>query len=133
MSRLLTLAVGFAALAATAAATASAQEVVTTSRSAPPSAIQAAGAPAADDTGAADMQQVVHVGPCTPHAEEIKAEALAQGARIEPDRAMHGQVTAGIGTGGYRHADATVCKPIGANSSLTVHLSDTQGGDHRRW
>ncbi len=119
----------FAALAGAVQA----QEVVTTARSAPPPALAAAPAPADADNKPADLTQVVLVGPCTPGAEEIAREAREQGATVKVDHAMHGQVSAGIGTGGYRHVDATVCKPIGDKSSVTVSIGDTRMNHRRRY
>jgi hypothetical protein len=43
-----------------------------------------------------------------------------------PDRNPHGEVWAGIGTGGYREAGGVVTKPLGDCGSVTVaidHLS----------
>jgi len=43
-----------------------------------------------------------------------------------PDRAMHGEVGVGIGTGGYRHAHATMIAPIGDIGTAAVAVSDTR-------
>ena len=39
---------------------------------------------------------------------------------MEPDREMHGEVSAGIGTHGYRSVSGSVCKPIGDDSYVSV-------------
>ncbi len=44
-----------------------------------------------------------------------------------PDRKIHGEVGAGVGSGGYRSAYGVVNIPIGKSSSATVAISTTHG------
>ena len=50
-------------------------------------------------------------------------EPLAYPQDAKPDRQIHGEVGAGIGTGGYRSAYGVVNIPIGKTSSATVAVS----------
>ena len=43
------------------------------------------------------------------------------------DRQVHGTVTAGIGTHGYRDFGASVSVPIGESSRLDLHVRKTEG------
>jgi hypothetical protein len=61
--------------------------------------------------------QPVALGPCGP--EKVKPDGTLE---TKP----HGEVEVGVGTGGYRHASAVVCQPIGQNGAVTVGVSDTQ-------
>jgi hypothetical protein len=45
---------------------------------------------------------------------------------LAPDRAVHGEVGVGIGTGGYRHAHATMIAPIGDIGTAAIAVSDTR-------
>lgn len=104
--------------------------VVATARGAPPPPQEstATSAPARiDDHPDGELVQVVKVGPCTPYGAEIAAEARAEGARVELDRAPHGEIGAGVGTGGAREVHGVVCQPIGPNSSVTVSAGSFRG------
>lgn len=63
------------------------------------------------------MQQPVAMGPCGP--EKVKPDG-------QLETAPHGEVEAGIGTGGYRHMAGTVCQPIGQNGSVVVSAGYSQ-------
>jgi hypothetical protein len=109
------------ALAAGAAA--SAQEVVRTGPDgAPP-------APAADPRQLPQAIDDRARGPLAGWSPEAApAVAMGEPARCAPppDRKPHGEVWAGIGTGGYREAGGVVTKPLGDCGSVTVaidHLS----------
>lgn len=59
-------------------------------------------------------------------AENAEAEPWAD-AWDEPEpRRMHGQVSAGIGTGGYRDFAADVSLPIGESGTLNLSVSQTK-------
>jgi hypothetical protein len=64
----------------------------------------------------ADGQQVA-MGPCGP--EKVKPDG-----RLETK--PHGEIEAGVGTGGYRHVAGAVCQPIGQNSAVAVGIDETQ-------
>jgi hypothetical protein len=74
-----------------------------------PSLPTAQGAPAED--------QPVAMGPCGPE-------------RVKPDGRLetkpHGEVEAGVGTGGYRHIAGAICQPLGQNGAVAAGVSDTQ-------
>jgi len=114
------------AAALVAGSAASAQEVVRTGPDgAPPApAVDPGQPPQAIDGG---QSHGPLVGPWL-DAAPAPAAALGQAARCAPppDRKPHGEVWAGIGTGGYREAGAVVTKPLGDCGSVTVaidHLS----------
>ena len=52
-------------------------------------------------------------------------------ANPNPDQKAHGEVWAGIGTGGYKEYGAVVTQPIGDCSYLTVGFDQSQGGGGR--
>jgi hypothetical protein len=70
-----------------------------------------------------DVSDEPAMGPCGP------TRRTADG---KPDLSPHGQVEVGVGTGGYRHIGGVVCKPLSANSAVTIAVSQTQwNGAHR--
>jgi hypothetical protein len=124
----------FTLLIALSAGSASAEEVIATGQggSAPTVLSQTAPAPT-ELLPVVPEQQVVRIGPCTPYGGMIAAQAEANGARIEPDRDMHGEISAGIGTNGYRSVSGSVCKPLGDNGYVSISAgSDRYDYDRRR-
>src|SRR5580704_17186072 len=76
-----------------------------------------------DDIMVGDDGKPVAMGACGP------THVTADG---KPDSAPHGEVEAGVGTGGYRHLGGVICKPIGDNGgSVTLGVSTTQYGGGR--
>lgn len=65
-----------------------------------------------DDTG-----PPIVVGPCGP-----TAPAKDGG----PDKAPHGEITAAVGTNGYRSISGVVCEPIGDRTSVTIAAGQNQ-------
>jgi hypothetical protein len=63
-----------------------------------------------------------------PTEAEAGAAPPARCAGIEADGKPHGEVWAGIGTGGYRQAGGVVTQPLGACGSVTVMIDRTEGG-----
>jgi hypothetical protein len=61
------------------------------------------------------------VGPTAP--DNSRGEPLRDDQGANPDRRIHGEVGAGIGTGGYRSAYGVVNIPIGKSGSATVAVS----------
>lgn len=59
----------------------------------------------------------VTVGPCGP-------EAVTDDGKTETR--PHGYVEAGVGTGGYRHIAAGVCKPLANGGAIAVSVSESQ-------
>ncbi len=53
------------------------------------------------------------MGPCGPTAPDKKNPD-------KPDHQAHGEVFAGVGTGGYREGGGVVCQPIGDHAAVTV-------------
>ncbi|MHB8529679.1 MAG: hypothetical protein ACYC8V_09245 [Caulobacteraceae bacterium] len=65
------------------------------------------------------------MGPCGPTGPDPK----------DPDKAdhkAHGEVFAGVGTGGYREAGGVICQPLGDHAAVTVGI-DTARWSDRRW
>ena len=122
--RLVSIAIPIAAAFALAAP-AWADGPVTTANQTPAPQSSAPAPPLGDSSAYDDSDGPTQViGPCGP------TKAKADGS---PDAAPHGEVEAGIGTGGYRHIAGRVCKPIGDNGAVSVSVSDTQyGGEGRR-
>ncbi|HXQ13361.1 MAG TPA: hypothetical protein VN814_01915 [Caulobacteraceae bacterium] len=75
------------------------------------SPLDEAGAAAGDDSAG------VRMGPCGPEkvTEDGKTETKA-----------HGFVEAGVGTHGYRHIAAGVCKPLANGGAIAVSVSQSQ-------
>jgi hypothetical protein len=73
---------------------------------------------------AAAQGQEVALGPCGP--EKVKPDGSL-------DTAPHGEVEAGVGTGGYRHLAGSICLPTGQDSAVAASVSETQSdGVYRR-
>jgi hypothetical protein len=64
----------------------------------------------------------VRMGPCGPQA------VAADG---KTDTRAHGFVEAGVGTSGYRHIAAGVCKPLANGGAIAVSVSDSQAHGRR--
>ncbi len=71
----------------------------------------------------ADQPPPLAMGPCGP--EKVKADGTLE---TKP----HGELEAGIGTGGYRHIGGTICQPIGQNGAVALGVSQTQMSGGRR-
>jgi hypothetical protein len=65
----------------------------------------------------------IALGPCGP--EKVKADGTLE---TKP----HGEVDAGVGTGGYRRIAGAVCQPLGQTGAVAVSISDTQSDGGRR-
>lgn len=57
------------------------------------------------------------MGPCGP--EKVRPDGKLE---TKP----HGEIEAGVGTGGYRHIAGALCQPLGQGSAVAVGISDTQ-------
>jgi hypothetical protein len=77
------------------------------------------------DAEAPDGGSRVRMGPCGPQA--VSADG-------KTETKAHGYVEAGVGTGGYRHIAAGLCKPLGDNGAIAVSVSQSQaqGGRYGR-
>jgi len=62
-------------------------------------------------------EQPIALGPCGP--EKVKPNG-------QLETAPHGELEAGIGTGGYRHVAGSVCQPIGQNGAVEAGASYSQ-------
>jgi hypothetical protein len=67
-----------------------------------------------------------------PSAGEPGEAASRPGCAPPADRRPHGQVWAGIGTGGYREAGAVVTKPLGDCGQVTIAVDKLEMGAPRR-
>ena len=61
--------------------------------------------------------------------DEAAGDKTAKGCQRNPDRAPHGEVWAGVGTGGYNTVGAVVTQPIGDCAEATIAVSRTEGGN----
>jgi hypothetical protein len=64
----------------------------------------------------------VVIGPCGP-------EAVTDDGKMETR--PHGYVEAGVGTGGYRHIAAGVCKPLANGGAIAISVSESQAQGRR--
>jgi hypothetical protein len=64
----------------------------------------------------------VRVGPCGP-------EAVTADGKTETK--PHGYAEGGVGTGGYRHIAAGVCKPLANGGAIAVSVSESQAQGRR--
>jgi hypothetical protein len=58
------------------------------------------------------------MGPCGP--EKVKPDGSLE-------KAPHGEVEAGLGTGGYREIGGSVCQPLGKDGFVAISAGQTQG------
>jgi hypothetical protein len=108
-----------------------ADEAIKTHDDQAPAAEQAPVSTVADDARQAngDWARRVLAGQPTAEADEI---APARGCRARSDGKPHGEVWAGVGTGGYRNVGGVVTQPIGECGSATIAIDRTQMDDLRR-
>jgi len=66
--------------------------------------------------------EVLVIGPC--------GAVRPQGEKAD-DKA-HGSVEVGVGTGGYRHVGAHICKPVGQDGEVSVDVEHTEWGRRAR-
>ena len=100
------------------AGTAQAQETVATAPSTP--------APAADAATAAQIEQFIRASP-VPALEDEGVDGITPG---EEPRKVHGEVTVGIGTGGYRSFSAMSVIPVGETGTLALAVSKSRNSPY---
>ncbi|MDB5452769.1 MAG: hypothetical protein JWO33_1347 [Caulobacteraceae bacterium] len=106
-----------------------ADEIIVTRPADPPAAETPAAPPIPDSELArrqanGDWARQVMAGDT---AEDARDEPR-RGCQRNPDRAPHGEVWAGVGTGGYNTVGAVVTQPIGDCAEATIAVSRTEGG-----
>jgi hypothetical protein len=109
-----------------------ADEVIVTHTDQPPAAEQAAAAASDQDrqkSANGDWARRVLAGQ---PGDRPAGDAPAKGCQRNPDRAPHGEVWVGAGSGGYNTVGAVVTQPIGDCAQATVAISRTEGGNIRR-
>jgi hypothetical protein len=74
------------------------------------------------EAGAPDGGPRVRMGPCGP-------QALTADGKTETK--AHGYVEAGVGTSGYRHIAAGLCKPLANGGAIAVSVSQSQAQGRR--
>jgi len=79
--------------------------------------------PAAAVSGLPDTDPASADGPQAEGAQAARGDAPRRGCEQPPDRKPHGEVWAGIGTGGYRSVGGVVTQPIGRCGSVTVGVN----------
>ena len=127
-------------LAAVNAAPAFADEIIVTGSASPPAAEADPARPIADPELAqrqanGDWARRVMAGGVRAKADEDEDQNRIdppRGCQRNPDRAPHGEVWAGVGTGGYNSAGAVVTAPIGDCGEATVAVSHSDYGHGRR-
>lgn len=111
------------------------QDGVVATAPATPVVLDAAHAPVAPTVEGAAQQAAPH-GLTTDQQIDRWLEARDPGntpyadGELAPrdDRKMHGEFTAGIGTGGYRHYGAAVSLPLGENGRLNLSYTQVENG-----
>lgn len=113
-----------------AASVARADEPIATGAAGPPPAAEAPPPLRSQDSPEAigDWARGVMAG--APSAEAAAAGPAGQASACPPkDGKPHGEVWAGVGTGGYREVGGVVTQPVGDCGSVTVGVSRAEG----RW
>jgi hypothetical protein len=77
----------------------------------------------AEPTGIDSSGRPLAIGPCGPTT--VKPDGHL-------DTSAHGEIEAGVGTNGYRHVAASVCKPLGDAGAIAVSVGGGQYGDAPR-
>lgn len=100
------------------AGTAQAQEAVATASSTP--------APAADPATAAQIEQFIRASP-VPTLQDDGVDGITPG---EEPRKVHGEVSVGVGSGGYRSFSAMSVIPVGETGTLAVAMSKSRNSPY---
>ncbi len=95
---------------------AKAQEAVATASSTP--------VPVADPSTAAQIDQFIKSAP-TPSLEQDGVDGITPG-----DRKMHGEVSVGVGAGGYRSFSVLSVIPIGETGTLAIAVSQSRNSPY---
>ncbi|CAN5867461.1 hypothetical protein BH11PSE1_BH11PSE1_04230 [soil metagenome] len=98
------------------AGVAQAEEAVVTASSTP--------MPAADTSTAAQIDQFIRSAP-TPSLEPDGVDGITTG-----ERKMHGEVSVGVGTGGYRSFSALSVIPLGETGTLAIAVSQSRNNPY---
>ncbi|WP_340647252.1 hypothetical protein [Phenylobacterium sp.] len=101
---------------AAAASVAQAEEAVSTASSTP--------APVADTSTAAQIDRFIKSAPM-PSLDDEGVDGVTPG-----ERRMHGEVSVGVGTGGYRSFSALSVIPIGETGTLAVAVSKSRNNPY---
>lgn len=84
-------------------------------------------APAASTETAAQIDRWLADSPAA-----SEQEPLAPMRRIDDPRKIHGEMSVGVGTGGYRSVSGVATIPIGESGSATIALGKTDYGNRVR-
>ena len=108
-----------------------ADEVIATHGDQAPVAEAAPAPSSAEDARQAngDWARRVLAGQSTVEREQ---EPAAKACQTHSDGKPHGEVWAGVGTGGYRNVGGVVTQPIGECGSATIAINRTEFDDLRR-
>ena len=100
---------------------------------APAMAQTAAEAPLAANSTAALDAQIASYLDASPDAGPVKTAPALRGsdAPPPPDRAVHGEVGVGIGTGGYREFHAAMVAPLGSTGTVAIAIGQVRGRGFR--
>jgi hypothetical protein len=94
-----------------------AEEAIATAPAQQPLPAAAPVSPLQDFDTAPDDGTSTRLGPCGP--QTVSADGRA-------DTKPHGYVEAGVGTRGYRHIAAGVCKPLANGGAIAVSVGQTE-------
>jgi hypothetical protein len=129
MSRLIPVCLALA-FAVSVGSPLAAQEVITTDRAA--SAPRPSTDPAPPIGVSRERPDEIDTSnPCGPGPTPRKVQYDANGVPI-PDRSIHGEVEAGIGTHGYREVGGSVCVPVSDKGFVAMSVDQTQFDGRRR-
>ena len=101
------------------AGSAQAQEAVSTASATP--------APVADTSTAAQIDRFIKSGPM-PSLEDDGVNGITPG-----DRKIHGEVSVGIGTGGYRSFSGLSVIPVGETGTLAIAVSKSRNSPYANY
>jgi len=130
--------------AAVVSAPALAQEVVKSGDTGAPPSEPAAAAPqqvgrpasAADENSPEAIgrwaQGILDGKPAEKAADAVDPKGRTRGCAPPADRKPHGEVWAGVGTGGYKEVGGVVTQPIGDCGQVTIAIDKTDFGGRRR-
>lgn len=116
-----------------------AQEAIATGPEGAPPAAETPNRPLAEDPQSPEAigrwARDVIAGRPTEEARQVaEAQRNPQGRGCTPpeDRKPHGEVWAGVGTGGYRELGGVVTQPVGKCGSVTIAVDKMENDNYRR-
>lgn len=111
-----------------------AQETIATGPEGAPPAAEAPTRPLAEDPQSPEAigRWARDVIAGRPAEDAQKVAEAKRGCTPPDDRKPHGEVWAGVGTGGYREVGGVVTQPIGQCGSVTIAVDKMENDNYRR-